>query len=494
MNLITVILVLVVLWALFHVLRSNSGHRRSARLPPGPYPFPIIGNILQLGRNPHQSLARLSKTYGPLMSLQFGSIYTVVVSSPEIAKEILQKHDHVFSGRTIGAAAQVHNHHNMSMAYLPVGNQWRKVRKICREHMFSTHRLEASQGLRQEKLKKLCDYVHQCCVSGRVVDIGEAAITTSLNLMSATLFSVDFISFGSESSLEWKQTIQGLVNILGAPNLADFFPVLKRFDPQGIKREAEFYFGKLLGMFEDIVNQRLLSRSTSPDSPKKNDLLEALLDLCEGSEYEFSCKNIKHLLVDLFIAGSDTTASTVEWAITELLLSPNKMLRAKDELRTVIGGNKQIEESDISRLPYLQAVIKEVLRFHPAGPLLIPHKSEADVEINGYMIPKNTQILVNVWAIGRESSIWSNPSSFEPERFLDSKIDFKGQDFELIPFGSGRRMCPGLPLANRMIHIMVASLIHNFDWELEPEEVDTREKFGLALHKAVPLKALPIKL
>ncbi|KAL0368978.1 UNVERIFIED_CONTAM: Ferruginol synthase [Sesamum calycinum] len=449
--------------AWFYVLRSNT-RRRSAKLPPGPRPSPIIGNILQLGRNPHQSLAELSKTYGPLMSLQLGSIYTVVVSSPELAKEVLQKHDQVFSGRTIAAAAQVHDHHKISMAYLPVGKEWRTIRKICKEQMFSTYRLDASQGLRREKLQKLRDYVHRCCITGRVVNIGEAAFITSLNLMSATLFSVDFTDFDSDVTQELKETIEGVAKIVGTPNLADFFPILKMIDPQGIQRQAKFYFGRLLAMFEEIINQRLQSRKATNGSPKKNDLLEALLDLSQGSEYELSCKQINHLLVDLFVAGSDTTSSTVEWAMTELLLSPEKMAKAKNELKSVIGENKQVEESDISRLPYLQA-------------------KHADI--------------VNVWAIGRDPIIWSNPSSFEPERFMDCTIDFKGQDFMLIPFGSGRRMCPGWPLAERMLHLMVASLIHNFDWKFEPgvkpEDVDTEEKFGLSLHKSIPLKAIPVK-
>ncbi|KAK4489107.1 hypothetical protein RD792_004901 [Penstemon davidsonii] len=449
-----VLLLLVLAWSYSYVLGSNSPKHRG-KLAPGPYPFPIIGNIFQLGRQPHRSLAKLSETYGPLMSLQLGSIYTVVVSSPEITKEVLQKHDHVLSGRTIGAAAQVHNHHNISMAYLPVGNQWRKIRKICKDQLFSNPRLDAGQSLRQEKLKQLCDYVRECCVKGQAVDIGEAAFITSLNLMSSTLYSQDFTSFNSESTtLEWREIIRGVLKTLGVPNVADFFPVLKS--------KSKITFKK-----HDYITET---------SAKENDMLEALLDLGEGR--------------------SDTTASTVEWGITELLLNPTKMSRAKNELRTVVGENKQVEESDISKLPYLQAVIKEILRFHPAAPLLIPHKSEADVEINGYTIPKNTQILVNVWAMGRQSSLWSSPNSFEPERFLDNKVvvDFKGQYFEYIPFGSGRRICPGLQLANQMLHLLVASLIQNFDWELETEDVDTTEKFGLAVHKAVPLKALPVKL
>ncbi|KAI3469936.1 hypothetical protein Pfo_026599 [Paulownia fortunei] len=465
------IVLCLIAWTCFHFLRSDSRQRRAAKLPPGPYPFPIVGNILQLGPNPHRSFARLSKTYGPLMSLHLGSIYTVVVSSPEIAKEILQKHDDAFSRRSVPAAAQAHDHHKFSITFLPVGKEWQKL---------------PSQGLRQDKLKKMCDYVQKCCDSGRVVNIREAAFITSLNLMSATLFSAEVTNFDSDTAQEFKETVEGLMIILGVPNFADYFPVLKPIDPQGIQRKSEFYFGKLLAFIEGVINQRLRSRVTSLDSPKKTDLLETLLDLHQESEYEFSIKDIKHLFLDLIVGGSDTAANTIEWTMTELLLNPEILSKAKHELRTVIGGNKQVQESDISKLPYFQAVIKEVLRYHPPGPFLVPRKSVYDAEI-----------LVNQWALSREPSLWSNPNSFQPERFLDRKTDFKGQDFELIPFGSGRRMCPGLPLANRMLHMMVATLIHNFDWKLEPgmksEQVDTTEKFGLSLRKAVPLKAIPIR-
>ncbi|KAL7155032.1 hypothetical protein ABFS83_03G046600 [Erythranthe nasuta] len=183
--------------------------------------------------------------------------------------------------------------------------------------------------------------------------------------------------------------------------------------------------------------------------------------------------------------------------MTELLSNPKIMLKAKNELRTVIGENKQVEESDISKLPYLRAVIKETFRFHPIAPFLIPHKANANVEMNGYIVPKDAQILVNIWAMGRDSSIWSNPDMFETERFLDNKIDYKGHDFEFIPFGSGRRICPGMPLAHIMMHLMVASLIHNFEWKLEPgmkpDELDLNEMLWFSLHKAVPLKAFPVK-
>lgn len=188
----------------------------------------------------------------------------------------------------------------------------------------------------------------------------------------------------------------------------------------------------------------------------------------------------------------------MEWTVAELLRNPEKMAKTRAELKEVIGQRKSIQESDIPRLPYLQAVVKETFRLHPPAPLLVPHKAEADVEINGYIVPKNAQILINVWATGRDSSIWSDPEMFVPERFLHRKMDVRGQHFELIPFGSGRRICPGLPLADRMVHLMLAFLIHSFDWKLDEgmkhEDMDMNELFGLTVHKAVPLKVIPVAL
>lgn len=281
-------------WTWFSFFRWDSKRRKAAKLPPGPYPIPIIGNVLQLGQNPHRSLTKLSKTYGPLMSLQLGNRYTVVVTSPEIAKEVLKTHDQVFSSRTIFSAACAHDHDKLSMAYLPVGTQWRKLRKICREHMFSNTRLEANQYLRQDRLQKLREYVNQCAISGRAVNINEAAFITTLNLMSATLFSAEFIKFDSDETQEFRDLIEGVAKVVGLPNFADYFPVLKPFDPQGIQRSADVVFGRILKMIREIVNERLKSRGTSP---KKNDLLETLLDLSQGSEYELTTEDITHLLL-----------------------------------------------------------------------------------------------------------------------------------------------------------------------------------------------------
>jgi cytochrome P450 len=207
---------------------------------------------------------------------------------------------------------------------------------------------------------------------------------------------------------------------------------------------------------------------------------------------------VNYDLQDLFVAGTDTTASTLEWAMTEVVCNPEIMLKAKRELEKMIGSGVPIEESDIAKLPYLQAIIKETLRLHPPVPFLLPRKAERNVDIGGYTIPKDAQVLVNVWNIGRDPTLWVNPTLFSPERFLGSDIDVKGRNFELAPFGSGRRICPGLQLANRMLLLMLGSLVNSFDWKLEgdmkPEDMDMDDKFGITLQKAQPLRVVPVRI
>ncbi|XP_065859472.1 cytochrome P450 76T24-like [Euphorbia lathyris] len=314
-----------------------------------------------------------------------------------------------------------------------------------------------------------------------------------MNLISNTLFSIDLASYNSNISLQFYEAVVGIMEVLGKPNLADYFPLLQIMDPQGIRRRTKLFFEKLLDTFDGIITKRLQQKSSSTTVKDRQDLLDSLLNIIQLENHsELSLVDIKHMLLDLFVGGIDTTAKTLEWGMAELLHNPKKLSELKKELKEVEG---EIQESDIHRLPYLQATIKETFRLHPPGPFLVPRKAESNVEIGGFKIPKDAQILVNVWAIGRDESIWENPERFEPERFLASKIDLKGRDFELIPFGAGRRTCPGLPLAQRMLHLMLASLVHSFDWKLahgiQPNELDMTESFGLTLSKAQPLLAIP---
>lgn len=184
--------------------------------------------------------------------------------------------------------------------------------------------------------------------------------------------------------------------------------------------------------------------------------------------------------------------------MTELMRNPEVMSKAKAELDNAVGKGKLVEEKDMDKLPYLQAVLKESFRLHPVVPFLLPRRAEEDVEICGYVIPKGAQVLVNIWAIGRDPKIWDEPDVFRAERFLGSEIDVKGRNFELLPFGAGRRICPGLSLAMRMLVLVLGSLINSFDWKLEngmkPEDMDMEDKFGIAMEKAQPLRAVPVTL
>lgn len=498
MDYITFLLLLPLLWAFAHVLNFSPFPQKysgKARLPPGPRPLPIVGNLFKLRDQPHKSLADLSKIYGPIMFLKLGSIPTIIISSSKTAQQVLQKNDQPLSNRVVPDAVRALDHHQNSMMWLPASARWRNIRKTMIMHFFSLQRLDATQALRRTKVQELLDHAHQSCSRGEAVNIGRAAFTTSLNLLSNTVFSTDLVHHDSKFSQEIKDIVWGVMEEIGRLNVADYFPVFRLLDPQGIRRAMKIYFSKLSDIFYGIIDQRLKSEASSAAS---NDVLDALLNLTKEDNHEWSFSDTIHLLLDTFLAGTDTTSSTVEWAMAELISNPKTMAKARRELQEVLGKDGIVQESDISKLPYLQSIVKETLRLHPPAPLLLPHKAQADVEICGFTVPKNSQVLVNAWAIGRDPNTWTNPNAFVPERFLGSEIDVKGRDFEVIPFGSGRRMCPGMPLAHRMVHLMLASLLHSFDWKLEdglkPEDMDMSEKFGITLQKAKPLRAIPIRI
>lgn len=201
----------------------------------------------------------------------------------------------------------------------------------------------------------------------------------------------------------------------------------------------------------------------------------------------------------MFAAGTDTTYTVLEWAMTELLRHPSIMRKLQNEVRRIVGNKSQITENDLVDMRYLKAVIKETLRLHPPIPLLVPRKSTQDVKVNGYDIKANTQVIVNAWKIGRDSKSYNNPEEYDPERFLNTHrgIDYKGNDFELIPFGAGRRICPGIQFAMAINEIALANLVHKFDWalpagEAKCEYLDMSESIGLTIHRKIPLKVVAI--
>ncbi|KAL2339404.1 hypothetical protein Fmac_007344 [Flemingia macrophylla] len=447
---------IIIVKAITSVLIQSSSKEN---LPPGPYGLPIIGNLLQLGAKPHQTLATLANTLGPIMSLKLGQITTIVMSSAEMAKEVLQIHDQFLSNRIIPDTVKGANHDQYSLSFLPVSQQWRDLRKLCIGLLFSNKILDASEGLRRKKVQELLSDIHQSSLRGEVVDIARLAFKTTINLLSNTIYSEDLVHSADNAG-----EIKELVANISKETLID-----KRFQ----LRKGVAYC-------------------------TKNDILDVMLNNAQDNNQESYKDKIERLPLDLFVAGTDTVTSTIEWAMTELLRNPNIMSKAKAELESTIGKGNNVEESDIARLPYLQAIVKETFRLHPPVPLLLPRKAEVELEMHDYTIPKGAQVLVNVWAIGRDPNLWDNPCLFSPEKFLGSEIDFRGRSFELTPFGAGRRICPGLPLAIRWLFLMLGLFINFFDWELEggikPHDMNMDEKFGLTLEKAQPVRQATMAL
>ncbi|KAL4596957.1 hypothetical protein ACB092_12G201200 [Castanea dentata] len=434
--------------------------KKRVQLPPGPTGQPIIGSLLTLGDRPHESITKLAETYGPLMTLRL-----------EMAREILQKNDQAFLGRPIPDAATAQTNYDLSVVWLPGNEKWRNLRKIFKSQIFTTHRLDALQGSRHQAMDGMVRRVVEASEAGEAISIGTLVFGTTLNSLSNTILSVDIFDPKSNAIQELKELIWSIMELGGKPNLSDFFPLLKPFDLQGIRRSTKVPYDRLHGLIDNMIDQRLQFRASG--SPR----------------YEFMDR------LDFFIGGTDTTSATIEWAMTGLLRNPDIMAKAKQELTETIGIGESTQEKDIPRLPYLQAVLKETMRLHPVAPLLLP-LSRIEVEVCGYTIPKHTQVIVNAWAIARVPMYWDKPTQFKPERFIDSKVDFRGTNLSFMPFGYGRRICPGLDLAVRMLSLFLASLIHHFNWKLPdrmaPEDIDIKDKFGLTLQKAVALVAIPV--
>ncbi|MBA0611514.1 hypothetical protein Godav_012194 [Gossypium davidsonii] len=460
MDLLSWLMYLVSYMILFQALLAITRKLgRRAKLPPGPPPIPIFGNLFQLGDNPHKSLAKLASVHGDIMTLKLGQITTIVFSSATMAEEILQKHDAVSCNRTVPDAIRALRHHEVGLPWMPVSTTWRNHRKICKLHIFASHRLDANQYLRRTKVEQLLADVRHSSRVGEAVEIR-----------------------------------QGILEELRKPNFGDYFPIAN-LDLQGNRRRMTIHLRKIMDLFDNVIDERVELRRMS-EYVSTNDLLDTLLQLSQENNQELDKNQIKHLiLVVLFTAATETTTSTIEWAMAELLHNPQALLEARRELKKIIGKGNLVEESNVTCLPYLQAIVKETLRLHPPAPFLIPRKAEADIEVHNFVVPKGAQVFINAWVIGRDPNFWEEPDLFRPERFIRSEMDVKGKDFGLIPFGGGRRICPGLPLAMRMLHSMLGTLIHSFDWELEdgvaPENLNMDEKFHFVLQKAKPLRAIP---
>nr|XP_016485816.1 PREDICTED: premnaspirodiene oxygenase-like [Nicotiana tabacum] len=461
-------------------------HKRGRKnLPPGPWKLPLIGNLHQLGiSSPHVALKELAEKYGPLMHLKLGECSTIVISSYEMLKEVIRISDIVFANRP-DLLLSTMMYDGGDIGFAPYGDYWKQMRKICILELLSPRRVRSTYPLMEEEISRL---VKSIKASGACTPINMSECFKTLTCAIVCRASVGMANKDSDSLIlaaKEATTIGGLLNI------PDLFPSLK-FLPYitGSKQKLVKMHQVCDRLLEEIVREHEDSIQRSNGEPiDEEDLLHVLLRLGEKERHKFQIPitrdNIKAIILDMLIAGTDTTATTLEWTMSELMKNPTIMKKAQAEVRETLKGKKIVDHSDIQNLKYLKLVVKETLRFHPPGPLSVPRESREECEINGYVIPNKTIALVNMWAMGRDPQYWRDPEKFEPERF--NFIDDINRSIppEFFGFGFGRRACPGMSFAIANLELTLARLLYHFDWKLpngiNPEELDMTETFGAAV-------------
>nr|QNS29942.1 cytochrome P450 [Nothapodytes nimmoniana] len=475
--------------------------RPKRKSPPGPKPWPIIGNLNLLGNTPHQALHQLSRTYGTIMQLKFGSFPVVIASSPEMAKQFLKTYDHVFCSRPATAAGKYTSYNYSDMTWAPYGPYWRQARRIYVNEIFNARRLGSSEYIRVEERRAFISRLF--AASGKPVVLKEHLSHYTLSSISRMVMGNKYFTqsesdSGDQGSIITFKEFHAMMDewflLNGVFNTGDWIPWLSFLDFQGYVKRMKALYKKWDRFHNHVISDHKSRRQQSEESFDK-DMVDVLLQHAEDPNLEIRLTSdcVKGLMQDLLNGGTDTSATTVEWAIHEVLRQPRIIEKARKELDRVIGREKWVEEEDLSKLPYIDAIIKESLRLHPLATLLAPHFSIEDCEVSGYHIPRGTTILINTWSIGRDPNSWDEPEEFRPERFLleKSDIDLAGRSFELLPFGSGRRKCPGYSLGTKMIRSTLANLLHGFDIKLpgdmKPEDICMEELYGLTTHPKVPL-------
>ncbi|KAJ3685550.1 hypothetical protein LUZ61_014714 [Rhynchospora tenuis] len=488
LHLIAIFLLSSLLLKLFFL---TSKPKHTAKLPPSPPFLPIIGHLHLLKKPLHHSLSLLSARYGPILYLRFGYRPTLVISSPQLAEECFTTNDVAFANRPSFPSVKEVTNNFSTLIFSDYGPLWRHLRKIATVQVLSNHRLLSSTSARNDEARYL---VHRLFVRSaddksafQKVNVKVIAFEFVLNVVMGMIAGKRY--YGEEAK-DWeearrfRQMTEETLALAPGSRLMDFFPWLRLVDSISSLRQLKSVVKK-----RTEFSQRLIDEIRKGiDAQKKKTMIGDLLGLQDREPEGYNDDLIRTLSLSLLQAGTETSSNTIEWAMSLLLNNPHVLAKAQHEIHTVVGRDRLLEESDVPSLPYLQAIINETLRLHPATPLNVPHESAAECIIGGYKIPKGATLLINIHAIHRDPSIWKDPTEFKPERFGNGKAE----GLLLLPFGMGRRKCPGEGLAMKMISLALGTLIQCFEWErIGAEEVDmTVGSSGIAIGKAVRLEAM----
>ncbi|CAN1836358.1 Desmethyl-deoxy-podophyllotoxin synthase [Linum perenne] len=476
-TLIAFLLITIIPTAIILILQTLNKKRAS---PPGPWKLPIIGNLHQmvLGNPlPHRCLRDLATRYGPLMHLQLGEASTVIVSSPELAKEFLHTNDLNFATRPYLPSAYTILYQGRDIAFGPYTEYWRQMRKICAQELLSPKRVKSLVPVIIEEVDEFVN------ISRMLYSLGNSVISRA--------------AFGKIQK-HWEAFFpvqREIIKALQGASLWDVYPSSKLVC---LLTGAETKLKKL-HKEADAILQMIIDDHIATRSARKEDLVDVLLNHTVDQDLEIPITNrdIKAVLLDIFLAGSDTPSIAIEWALSELMRNSQAMEKAQREVRKQVGQKGRIDHEDLGQLHYLKLVIKEALRLHPPAPLLAPREAREAAVIHGYQIPAKTRIIINAWAIARDHRNWVKPDSFFPERFMlddQGRGDYlKGLDFSMIPFGSGRRICPGIQYGTTLVTLCLANLVYHFDWELPTaQNLDMSEDFGIGVRRKNELFLIPV--
>ncbi|KAJ0979812.1 hypothetical protein J5N97_015286 [Dioscorea zingiberensis] len=487
-------LIPIILFILTKLLKPTP-QPRSPPLP-GPSHLPLIGNLHHLlGQPTHHALRRLATIHGPIMALRLGRLNLIIISSPEAAKAIMKTHDLNFSDRPLTPGGKTVLYSGAGLAFAPYGPRWRQHRRICTLELLSSRRVRSFSSISQEEVSNLLSRVSSLSKLKTPVNLTREFLSFSNAVTSRAAFG--------KKCRHRDKFIGGVKEFFHmglTANFAEMFPPFLCVDViTGVRRRLR----RIRRLFDEILDEIIMDHEVrrykqgDEVDGEDEDFVDVLLRIRDegGLDVPLTDVHVKALILDMFIGGTETSAVVLEWAMSELVKNPEIMKKAQEEARKVLKGCKyKMEEEDINKLKYLMLVIKETLRLHPPLPLLVPRVNMEECKVLDYVIPKGSRVIINYWAMSRDPKIWEDAESFRPERFEGSSVDFKGGNFEYIPFGAGRRMCPGITFGLANVLLLLAHLLCYFDWELpgggQGQDLDMTELFGVTMGRKTSLSLI----
>nr|QWK52412.1 cytochrome P450 81D7 [Isatis tinctoria]WIL00234.1 cytochrome p450 81d7 [Isatis tinctoria] len=439
-------------------------------LPPSPArPLPLIGHLHLLKQPLHRTFHSFSQSFGgaPIFSLRLGNRLAVVVSSYSVTEECFTKNDIVLANRPEFIVGKYIEYNFTTMTSAPYGDHWRNLRRISTLEIFSSHKLNGFLSVRKDEIRHLLLRLSKNSQHGFAkVEMRSLFMDLTINNILRMMAGKRFYGDGTEQDDNARRVrllIDEVVANAGAGNANDYIPILRWIT--NFEKRVKKLAGRVDEFLQSVVDEK------RADKEKGDTMMDHLLSLQETQPDYYTDVTLKGIIIVMILAGTETLTGTLEWAMLNLLNNPEVLKKAKTEIDTKIGFDRLIDEPDIKNLPYLQGIVSETLRLHPAAPTLVPRMTSDDCMLAGYDVPRGTMLLVNVWAMHRDPSIWENPEMFKPERFENEKENRK-----VLSFGMGRRACPGVGLTHRLVTLALGSMVQCFEWERIGEEyIETKE-------------------